>query len=1459
MSARPPVPAADSAAENGQTAADRLFLEAVEREDPVEQAALLDARCAGDRALRAEVEELLAAHAAAGGVLDRTLADGPTAGRGETDGASEAAELPPFPDTQGNYHVLEPVGRGGMGVVWRARDRRLDRIVAVKALTPALAADPVARRRFVREARAAAAVTHPHVVTIHAVEPDGPTPFLVMEYVAGRSLKEKLDADGPLELRETLRIGAQTAAGLAAAHERGLIHRDVKPGNVLLENGVERVKLTDFGLARAADDAALTQTGQIAGTPQFMSPEQAEGRAVDHRSDLFSLGAVLYAMCAGRPPFRGESTVAVLRRVCDELPRPLREANPEVPPWLAALIERLLSKNPDDRFQSAAEVAALLNRRLLELENPGLTVLPAAADPSPAPVRRPAGGRRLRRWTLAGAVLLASLLSIGAAEATGVTEIVPTVVRLVRGEGVLAIAVSDPNVRVTVEGEDLLITGAGAGEIRVKPGAYTVKADRDGEPVFQEVITVERNGREAVNVRWEPKGAVAETVERADAPAAASLPRRFHAGDAPLNSYKVTWDATAEAWKIDGLAGRNVRLYELSLNEGPNAADKARTLLYQAQARTENVTGKAYLEMWVRTPDGGRFFSRGFDSAVRETTDWTTIATPFDLEAGQRAEGVELNLVIEGGGTVWLRNIVLKHGEPRDLPARPDAPHSPEEFRALWDRLTGRGTPAEPAPVEPADRDPQFVAPRFGVRAPVGGAGAVSLVRRFEGHTAAPKAVAVSPDGELVAGGSGFPKGDRTARVWEVDTGRERHVFRHPAAVMDVAFSPDGAQLLTGGADGIARVFDLDSGEELRQYKGTDVLMDVAYSPDGATVLAASHFGEAVYVWNAETGAVAHVLKHERRRPLRVVVTPDGDRVVAADDSGQLLIWSLDGGTFLKALPATAPDRKGSVGLALSPDGREAMIADNAGLVRLWDLDSGEQRWSMMSGITAVQGIAVSPDGATALAVGGAGSVRNRALAVLDWETGEKRLERGYEGGLVWDAAFLPDGERFVTVSGSRWMKGDALPTGDFAVSLWELPEVFPNRDSNRAAGTDRGPRRADDGPQFVQPQYPTFGPEGPRQHEAALSLVRRFGGHDAAPGTVAVSPDGALVASGSGRPIGDRTARVWEVETGKLLHTFEHDASVYAVAFSPKGYRLLTGAADGVARVWNLSGPGDVGRVVREFWAPGALLDVAYGPDDTVEGGIVVGAAADGKVYVWKASTGDVVHVLEHKGEQPTRVAVTPDGGRVVAIDRSGQLLIWNLDDGAFVKAIPVGLPDREGDGDGGLALLADGRRALVGDDAGIVRLWDLETGEEVWSTMCGVIAIQAIALSPDGNLALVGGGSGTPQNRALSVLDVNTGVKQLDRGYEGGFLWDVAFLPDGERFVTAAGSRWFRNNPIATGDDALALWTLRRGEAPPADARASFPETGTFDDMAPPAPGATPEGFTEPSPEDLDEANPT
>ena len=282
----------------------------------------------------------------------------------------QAAKRPDILGNLGNYEVEEVIGQGGMGVVLKAYEPALHRHVAIKVMAAAVAGSATARRRFTREAQAAAAVCHENIVPVYGVNEVDGLPYLVMQFVVGESLQDRLDRTGPLALAEIVRIGLQTAAGLTAAHAQGLIHRDIKPANLLLENDTERVKITDFGLARMIDDVQLTQDGVVTGTPEYMAPEQARGEAVDHLADLFSLGSVLYAMATGGPPFHASSAIAVLRQVSEQTQAPITTMNPNMPDWLDALIARLLAKNPMDRFQSAAEVVNLLSGYLAYLEQP---------------------------------------------------------------------------------------------------------------------------------------------------------------------------------------------------------------------------------------------------------------------------------------------------------------------------------------------------------------------------------------------------------------------------------------------------------------------------------------------------------------------------------------------------------------------------------------------------------------------------------------------------------------------------------------------------------------------------------------------------------------------------------------------------------------------------------------------------------------------------------------------------------------------------------------------------------------------------------------------------------------------------------------------------------------------------------------------------------------------------------
>ncbi len=271
----------------------------------------------------------------------------------------------------GPYRVVKELGRGGMGAVFAAIDTRLERRVALKVMLPQFAADPNAKARFLREARAAARIKHDNVVTVYEADERDGMAYIAMEYLEGYSLDKYLKKKQTLSIPQIIRIGSEAAAGLAAAHAIGLVHRDIKPANLWLEAPHGRVKVLDFGLAKPVHaETEVTQSGSIIGTPAYMSPEQARGQKVDHRTDLFSLGVLLYRLCAGRLPFEGASTMDLLIALGTEEPRPLRELNPAVPEALAALVHQLLAKKPDDRPQTAEEVRRRLRGIAQDLAAP---------------------------------------------------------------------------------------------------------------------------------------------------------------------------------------------------------------------------------------------------------------------------------------------------------------------------------------------------------------------------------------------------------------------------------------------------------------------------------------------------------------------------------------------------------------------------------------------------------------------------------------------------------------------------------------------------------------------------------------------------------------------------------------------------------------------------------------------------------------------------------------------------------------------------------------------------------------------------------------------------------------------------------------------------------------------------------------------------------------------------------
>jgi hypothetical protein len=486
-----------------------LFLSALEIENPESRRAHVQSACAGDAALWARVESLLASHEGQSQFLNTPVVEQLS---GEWNGASAATLFAGFGSTRdemsdaaagvdrsdsltrqpgdrddetrldflqpssrpeslgrlAHFEILEVEGRGAFGIVLKAFDEKLQRIVAIKVLSPQLAASSPAHNRFLREARASAAVRHENVVRIYSVE-DQPRPHFVMEYIPGVTLQRRLDEHGPLGLLDVLRLGKQIADGLAAAHAQDLIHRDIKPGNILLEaNNNDHVKITDFGLARTADDAGMTQSGMIAGTPLYMSPEQALGYKPDPRADLFSFGSVLYHMLSGQPPFCAPSTLAVLMRVTDDTPQPIQEIVPEAPDWMCELVGRLHAKNPDDRYGSAQAVSQLLATCLADVQQGRVPRIPTTAGPAEERAEQVAHQpRAVRRRPLrvAAWVLVLLFIALGIAEATGISQLASTIVQLAFGSGTQVIEIDDADVKITLDDEPAI---ASLGEITTR-------------------------------------------------------------------------------------------------------------------------------------------------------------------------------------------------------------------------------------------------------------------------------------------------------------------------------------------------------------------------------------------------------------------------------------------------------------------------------------------------------------------------------------------------------------------------------------------------------------------------------------------------------------------------------------------------------------------------------------------------------------------------------------------------------------------------------------------------------------------------------------------------------------------------------------------------------------------------------------------------------------------------------
>jgi serine/threonine protein kinase len=452
-------------------------------------------------------------------VGERTEGIRPTTSESEHDNSLTDFLTPPqTPDELGRlgkYRILKILGHGGMGVVYKAEDPKLKRLVAIKAMLPTLAASASAGKRFLREAEAMAKLEHDHVVRVYQVDEDRGVPYLAMEFLKGEPLDVRLHRGEKMPASEIMRIGREIAEALAAAHAQDLVHRDIKPGNIWIEEPRGRVKILDFGLARAtSQDSGLTQQGAIVGTPAYMAPEQARGDTVDARCDLWALGVVLYRLCTGKQPFVGKDTVSTLMAVAMQEPQPPHELDAEISAELSNLVMQLLEKDPEKRISKAEDVVACIRKmekdwaRAHDEDSRTLFTTAAPKGANTAIVAGPTTQQPKAPTTIAPPPRRRYGLLVGLA--CGLLALVAgaVVFFLQTPHGTVRVEINDPKIKVAINGEELTFDGADSKTLSVKAGQTGLTVKRDDFSFDTTKFELKKGETVTLKIDWIAEGKV---------------------------------------------------------------------------------------------------------------------------------------------------------------------------------------------------------------------------------------------------------------------------------------------------------------------------------------------------------------------------------------------------------------------------------------------------------------------------------------------------------------------------------------------------------------------------------------------------------------------------------------------------------------------------------------------------------------------------------------------------------------------------------------------------------------------------------------------------------------------------------------------------------------------------------------------------------------------------------------